>query len=138
MVSDAQDRPRTFAAVTKGLIRIRLGRSGDGVGIGLDALFILLRRFHPFFFQVKIILIPGGLSPFHPERTNLNWVLRTFVLSPAGLLGRRAHEKRSSRNGDHLELDLSVRNGFYIILMIKFVDLGLERGVGFHNRGAAG
>src|SRR5438093_815729 len=121
MMSDAQDRPRTFPAVTKGLIRIRLGRTGDGIGVGLDPFLIFLRRFYPFLLVVEIVLIPGGFGLFHPERTNLNWVLWTFMITAAGLLCRRTHQVGSSRNCDHLELHFCAGNRFHIVLMIKFV-----------------
>ena len=74
--------------MAEGLVRVGFGRPGDGVGIGLDPFLIFLRRLHPFFFQVKIVLIPSGFGLLHPERVNLHRVLRTFIIGSTRFFGR--------------------------------------------------
>ncbi len=115
VVGDADDR-LAVAAEAEGLVGVGRGRAGDGVGLllglGLPGEVDLLPG---LLLQVEregeqVVFLPGDLALAHPERGDLDGVLRALVLAALLLARRAAHGEGAAGDRQHLELHVGPRD----------------------------
>ena len=54
----------------------------------------------------NVVLVPGDFALAHPERGDLDFVLRRFVVSAARFAVRTSHQVLAARDWDHVERDV--------------------------------
>src|SRR5262249_21643626 len=99
-----------LAAVAERLVGVRRRRAGDGVALLVRLLgnvrprrrLALRKSLRP----VPVVLVPAHLELAHPERLDLDRMLRSLIGVAALLAFRTAHEELAARDRQHLEADL--------------------------------
>ena len=128
MVGDADDR-LPLAAEPEGLVGVGGCRPGHGVGrflgVGLrgevDLLALLPLDVHRE--RELVVLVPGHLVLAHPERGDLDLVLRALVVLPLRLGFGAPHRELAGRDRDHLEFQVGAGDRLGIRLHVR----GLRR-----------
>src|SRR5262249_9264316 len=118
VMSDADYRV-PFSAVAEGLVGVRLGWSGDGVGVALEPFLVVFGGLDRLFLPIDVEFIPGDLRFAHPKWPDRNRVWWPFIGVSPFFASWTSHQKSATGNRHHFELHFRSRNRLHISAEVR-------------------